>query len=163
MKFAVLLSASAAVETGAGDRKEWRSTCTKLFLLLLLRLLLLLILISALAAISTSPSTASSSKWSSSQIRDTSPSKNSILLTGSSVSSQFWQLNWRLNLLNFSYLIVFWWQETLVDLLGVACRHSSLPIVVCCSSRDELDAVCSAVSNLSFISLSPLVIFPFRI
>lgn len=46
--------------------------------------------------------------------------------------------------------------ETLVDLLGVAGRRSSLPIVVCCSSRDELDAVCSAVSNLSFITLSPL-------
>ncbi|OAY66674.1 Eukaryotic initiation factor 4A [Ananas comosus] len=46
--------------------------------------------------------------------------------------------------------------ETLVDLLGVAGRRPSLPMVICCSSRDELDAVCSAVSNLSFISLSPL-------
>ncbi|KAK1314941.1 hypothetical protein QJS10_CPA06g02566 [Acorus calamus] len=46
--------------------------------------------------------------------------------------------------------------ETFVDLLGVAGRRSWLPIVVCCSSRDELDAVCSAVSNLSFISLSSL-------
>ncbi|XP_072988318.1 uncharacterized protein [Typha latifolia] len=46
--------------------------------------------------------------------------------------------------------------ETLVDLLGLAGRRPSLPMVICCSSRDELDAVCSAVSNLSFISLSPL-------
>ncbi|CAL9068866.1 uncharacterized protein LOC135626244 isoform X1 [Musa acuminata AAA Group] len=46
--------------------------------------------------------------------------------------------------------------ETLVDLLGVAGRRPSLPIVLCCSSRDELDAVCAAVSNLSSISLSPL-------
>ncbi|KAH9626624.1 hypothetical protein KSS87_001084 [Heliosperma pusillum] len=30
--------------------------------------------------------------------------------------------------------------ETLVDLLGVVGRRSGLPIVVCCSSRDELDA-----------------------
>lgn len=43
-----------------------------------------------------------------------------------------------------------------MDLLGVAGRRPSLPIVLCCSSRDELDAVCSAVSNLAFISLSPL-------
>lgn len=43
-----------------------------------------------------------------------------------------------------------------MDLLGIAGRRSSLPIVVCCSSRDELDAVCSAISNLSFISFSPL-------
>ncbi|OMO56696.1 hypothetical protein CCACVL1_26357 [Corchorus capsularis] len=46
--------------------------------------------------------------------------------------------------------------ETLIDLLGVAGRRTGLPIVVCCSSRDELDAVCSAVSNLPYISLSSL-------
>uniref|UniRef100_A0A7N0VKW5 Eukaryotic initiation factor 4a n=1 Tax=Kalanchoe fedtschenkoi TaxID=63787 RepID=A0A7N0VKW5_KALFE len=46
--------------------------------------------------------------------------------------------------------------ETLVDLLGVAGQHPSLPMVVCCSSRDELDTVCSAVANLPFISLSSL-------
>ncbi|KAJ0981551.1 hypothetical protein J5N97_009806 [Dioscorea zingiberensis] len=46
--------------------------------------------------------------------------------------------------------------ETLVELLGVAGRRPSLPIVLCCNSRDELDAVCSAVSGLGFISLSPL-------
>ncbi|KAG0487081.1 hypothetical protein HPP92_009176, partial [Vanilla planifolia] len=43
--------------------------------------------------------------------------------------------------------------ETLVDLLGVAGRRPLLPIVLCCSSRDELDAVYSAVSNHTFISL----------
>ncbi|XP_073117476.1 uncharacterized protein [Elaeis guineensis] len=47
--------------------------------------------------------------------------------------------------------------ETLVDLLGVAGRRPSLPMVICCSSRDELDAVCASVSNLSYISLSSLV------
>ncbi|CAK7337657.1 unnamed protein product [Dovyalis caffra] len=46
--------------------------------------------------------------------------------------------------------------ETLVDLLGVAGRRHGLPMVVCCSSRDELDAVCSAVSNLPCISLAYL-------
>lgn len=46
--------------------------------------------------------------------------------------------------------------ETLVDLLGVVGRRSCLPMVVCCSSRDELDAVLSAVSNLPYISLSSL-------
>ncbi|KAF6144013.1 hypothetical protein GIB67_017621 [Kingdonia uniflora] len=46
--------------------------------------------------------------------------------------------------------------ETLVDLLGVAGKHSSLPMVICCSTRDELDMVCSAVSDLSYISLAPL-------
>ncbi|KDP31923.1 hypothetical protein JCGZ_12384 [Jatropha curcas] len=46
--------------------------------------------------------------------------------------------------------------ETLVDLLGVAGRRSGLPMVLCCSSRDELDAVCSAVSSLPYISLASL-------
>ncbi|KAL2551992.1 eukaryotic initiation factor 4A-III [Forsythia ovata] len=47
--------------------------------------------------------------------------------------------------------------ETLVDLLGMAGRRQCLPMVVCCSTRDELDAVCSAVSNLSsYISVSSL-------
>ncbi|KAK4857738.1 hypothetical protein QYF36_005589 [Acer negundo] len=35
---------------------------------------------------------------------------------------------------------------------------SCLPTVVCCSSRDELDAVYSAVSNLPYISFSSLLI-----
>ncbi|CAI0547267.1 unnamed protein product [Linum tenue] len=47
-------------------------------------------------------------------------------------------------------------QEMLVDLLGVAGRRSGIPMAVCCSSRDELDAVCSAVSNLPDISLASL-------
>ncbi|KAI3669838.1 hypothetical protein L6452_41267 [Arctium lappa] len=46
--------------------------------------------------------------------------------------------------------------ETLVDLLGMAGRRPWLPMVVCCSTRDELDAVCSAVSNISYISVTPL-------
>lgn len=46
--------------------------------------------------------------------------------------------------------------ETLVDLLGVAGRRSSLPVVLCCSSRDELDAVCSAINNLPNIYLASL-------
>ncbi|XP_057967624.1 ATP-dependent RNA helicase eIF4A isoform X2 [Malania oleifera] len=46
--------------------------------------------------------------------------------------------------------------ETLVDLLGVAGRRPWLPTVLCCSSRDELDAVCAAVSNIPFISLASL-------
>ncbi|RVX21270.1 hypothetical protein CK203_001800 [Vitis vinifera] len=50
------------------------------------------------------------------------------------------------------------WQETLVDLLELASHRPCLPIAVCCSSRDELDAVCSAVSNLPFISLASLVL-----
>nr|XP_028952361.1 uncharacterized protein LOC103418957 isoform X2 [Malus domestica] len=46
--------------------------------------------------------------------------------------------------------------EPLMDLLGLAGRRSGLPMVVCCSSRDELDAVCSAVANVPFISLASL-------
>ncbi|KAK2642478.1 hypothetical protein Ddye_024241 [Dipteronia dyeriana] len=46
--------------------------------------------------------------------------------------------------------------QTLVDLLGEAGRHTCLPMVVCCSSRDELDAVSSVVSNLPYISFSSL-------
>ncbi|XP_051140907.1 ATP-dependent RNA helicase eIF4A isoform X2 [Andrographis paniculata] len=44
-----------------------------------------------------------------------------------------------------------------MDLLGMAGQRPCLPMVVCCSSRDELDAVCSNVSNLSsYISISSL-------
>lgn len=45
---------------------------------------------------------------------------------------------------------------TLVDLLGVLGRRSGLPIVLCCSSRDVLDALCAAISSLPYISLSCL-------
>ncbi|POO02789.1 P-loop containing nucleoside triphosphate hydrolase [Trema orientale] len=45
---------------------------------------------------------------------------------------------------------------TLLDLLGMAGHRPGLPMVVSCSSRDELDAVCSAVSTLPFISLASL-------
>ncbi|XP_070666286.1 uncharacterized protein [Malus domestica] len=47
-------------------------------------------------------------------------------------------------------------QEMWMDLLGVVGRHPGLPMVVCCSSRDELDAVCSAVTNVPYISLASL-------
>ncbi|KAI9089246.1 hypothetical protein K1719_029525 [Acacia pycnantha] len=46
--------------------------------------------------------------------------------------------------------------ETLKDLLGLVGRRPCLPIVVCCSTRDELDSVCSTFSSLPFISLSVL-------
>lgn len=46
--------------------------------------------------------------------------------------------------------------DTLVDLLRLVGQRPGLPMVVCCSSRDELDAVCCAVSNLPFISLASL-------
>ncbi|PRQ47957.1 putative RNA helicase [Rosa chinensis] len=46
--------------------------------------------------------------------------------------------------------------ETFMDLLGVAGRRPCLPMVVCCSSRDELDAVSSAVATVPYISLAPL-------
>ncbi|KAL3626802.1 hypothetical protein CASFOL_022687 [Castilleja foliolosa] len=40
---------------------------------------------------------------------------------------------------------------------GTAGRRPCLPMVVCCSTRDELDAVCSNISNLSsYISVSSL-------
>ncbi|KAI4327458.1 hypothetical protein L6164_019918 [Bauhinia variegata] len=46
--------------------------------------------------------------------------------------------------------------ETLVDLLSLADRRPCLPTIICCSTRDELDAVCSTVSSIPFISLSAL-------
>ncbi|KAL6642992.1 hypothetical protein ACP70R_021173 [Stipagrostis hirtigluma subsp. patula] len=47
--------------------------------------------------------------------------------------------------------------RTLLELLGVVAeRRVGLPIAICVSSRDELDAVCAAVANLPFVSLSPL-------
>ncbi|KAM3252775.1 ATP-dependent RNA helicase eIF4A isoform X1 [Capsicum annuum] len=46
--------------------------------------------------------------------------------------------------------------ETLVDLLSMAGRLRSLPIVVSCSTRDELDAVCYALSSLSHITIDAL-------
>ncbi|KAF9622524.1 hypothetical protein IFM89_031928 [Coptis chinensis] len=52
--------------------------------------------------------------------------------------------------------------ETLSDLLGVAGRRA-VPMVLCCSSRDELDAVCSAISNLPYISLASLETYLRRI
>ncbi|MED6197314.1 hypothetical protein PIB30_055510 [Stylosanthes scabra] len=46
--------------------------------------------------------------------------------------------------------------QTVVDLLGLVGRRPTLPLVVCCSSRDDLDSLCSAVSGLPFISSSTL-------
>ncbi|CAH9084156.1 unnamed protein product [Cuscuta europaea] len=46
--------------------------------------------------------------------------------------------------------------DTVVDLLGMAGRLPSLPVVVCCSTRDELDAVFSALSTLSHITVFAL-------
>ncbi|XP_010437264.1 PREDICTED: eukaryotic initiation factor 4A-I-like isoform X2 [Camelina sativa] len=46
--------------------------------------------------------------------------------------------------------------ETVVELLGVLGRRPWLPIVVCCSSRDELDALCSSLSTSPYISLAAL-------
>ncbi|KAJ0251132.1 Initiation factor 4A-like protein [Hirschfeldia incana] len=45
---------------------------------------------------------------------------------------------------------------TVVELLGVLGRRPWLPIVVCCSSRDELDAVSSSLSTLPYISFAAL-------
>lgn len=50
-----------------------------------------------------------------------------------------------------------------MDLLGMAGRRPCLPMVVCCSTRDELDAVCFAVSNLSHISMDSLVLIYFSL
>ncbi|KAM1018199.1 hypothetical protein TB2_039678 [Malus domestica] len=47
--------------------------------------------------------------------------------------------------------------ETLMDLLGVAGRRPGFPMVVCCSSHDELDAASSAVANVPCISLASLL------
>ncbi|PRQ43864.1 hypothetical protein RchiOBHm_Chr3g0472951 [Rosa chinensis] len=46
--------------------------------------------------------------------------------------------------------------ETFMDLLGVAGRRPCLPMVVCCSSHDELDAVSSTIATVPYISLAPL-------
>ncbi|XP_047322925.1 eukaryotic initiation factor 4A [Impatiens glandulifera] len=47
-------------------------------------------------------------------------------------------------------------EGTLVDLLRTIGRLPLLPIVVCCSTRDVLDAVSYAVANLSHISTASL-------
>ncbi|KAM2601549.1 hypothetical protein TB1_039057 [Malus domestica] len=47
--------------------------------------------------------------------------------------------------------------ETLMDLLGAAGRRPGFPMVVCCSSHDELDAASSAVANVPCISLASLL------
>ena len=46
--------------------------------------------------------------------------------------------------------------QTLVDLLDLVGRRSCLPVVVCCSTRDDLDSLCSSLSPLPFISSTAL-------
>lgn len=48
-------------------------------------------------------------------------------------------------------------QETVVDLLVVLGRRASLPVAICCSARDSLDAVCARVSASQQFSLLFLV------
>lgn len=45
-----------------------------------------------------------------------------------------------------------------MDLLGMAGHRPCLPMVVCVNTRDELDAICYALSNLSYLSTTPLVL-----
>lgn len=45
---------------------------------------------------------------------------------------------------------------TLVDLMKVLGRKQGLPLIMCCSSRDSLDAVCSQFSSFQHMSLSCL-------
>lgn len=44
-------------------------------------------------------------------------------------------------------------QETVVDLLVVLGRRASVPVAICCSARDSLDAVCARVSASQQFSL----------
>lgn len=48
-------------------------------------------------------------------------------------------------------------QETVVDLLVVLGRRASVPVAICCSARDSLDAVCARVSASQQFSLLFLV------
>lgn len=45
---------------------------------------------------------------------------------------------------------------TLVDLMNVLVRKQGLPLIMCCSSRDSLDAVCSHFSSSQHMSVSCL-------
>ncbi|XP_019420249.1 PREDICTED: ATP-dependent RNA helicase eIF4A isoform X1 [Lupinus angustifolius] len=46
--------------------------------------------------------------------------------------------------------------QTMVDLLDLVGRRQYFPIVVCCSTRDDLDSLCSSLSPLPFVSYSAL-------
>jgi hypothetical protein len=48
-------------------------------------------------------------------------------------------------------------QETLVDLLTLLGRSACLPVAICCSSRDSLDAVCARVTASQQFSVAFLV------
>ncbi|KAK7309219.1 hypothetical protein RJT34_05767 [Clitoria ternatea] len=45
---------------------------------------------------------------------------------------------------------------TVVELLDLVGQRPCLPIIVCCSTRDDLDSLCSSLSSLPFISSSAL-------
>ncbi|XP_020206912.1 uncharacterized protein LOC109793406 isoform X2 [Cajanus cajan] len=47
--------------------------------------------------------------------------------------------------------------QTVVELVDLVARCPCLPIVVCCSTRDDLDSLCSSLSALPFLSSSALV------
>ncbi|XP_027910966.1 ATP-dependent RNA helicase eIF4A [Vigna unguiculata] len=46
--------------------------------------------------------------------------------------------------------------QTVIELVDLVARRPSLPIVVCCSTRDDLDSLCSSLSTLPFVSSSAL-------
>ncbi|KAK7406558.1 hypothetical protein VNO78_08185 [Psophocarpus tetragonolobus] len=46
--------------------------------------------------------------------------------------------------------------QTVVELVDLVARRPCLPIVVCCSTRDDLDSLCSSLSALPFLSSSAL-------
>ena len=80
-----------------------------------------------------------------------------FLCVNSTSTSKYFLIRLDEILINFSFS-PFLGQETLVDLLGVVGRRPRLPIVICCSSRDDLDSVSAALSGASYISLLYLVI-----
>ncbi|RZC30654.1 Eukaryotic initiation factor 4A isoform B [Glycine soja] len=47
-------------------------------------------------------------------------------------------------------------QQTVIELVDLVARRPCLPIVVCCSTRDDLDSLCSSLSTLPFLSSSAL-------
>ncbi|KAL3039196.1 hypothetical protein AAZX31_01G172700 [Glycine max] len=46
--------------------------------------------------------------------------------------------------------------QTVIELVDLVARRPCLPIVVCCSTRDDLDSLCSSLSTLPFLSSSAL-------
>jgi len=97
-------------------------------------------LFSATRVIFTSPLTGSTSKW------------YSLSLTHS--FSLFVSIFWLSKTIDIS-------QQTVIELVDLVARRPSLPIVVCCSTRDDLDSLCSSLSTLPFVSSSALVSLEF--